>query len=286
MKERYFSSKFLSYFYSDDPKTHFDAQSKSLTHDTYAGIYPIDIIESTSGVQDKNGVDIYESDIVNLQGFKKPLVVKHSDTKGFYLVCEWGEALCKAEFGDKINALCQYQDTLKDIDPNTLEVIGNIRNNAYRATTQIFTHRGYTSIITLVTNGKKQWLNGYVLFDKEMFFKLFPAFKDKPDQVNVDGFLNEPESSFFDMSENRSQLYTYEAFDFEVSIPITYAEFGYKSDILSNECGFEPEKADAFVVFGFSLSSKFGMDEAKVMQNIDEMIDLWEKKQDTYHKAN
>lgn len=72
-----------------------------------------------------------------------------------------GEALCKAEFGDKINALCQYQDTLKDIDPNTLEVIGNIRNNAYRATTQIFTHRGYTSIITLVTNDKKtmtQWL--------------------------------------------------------------------------------------------------------------------------------
>lgn len=85
MKERYFSSKFLSYFYSDDPKTHFDAQSKSLTHDTYAGIYPIDIIESTSGVQDNNGVDIYESDIVNLQGFKKPLVVKHSDTKGFFL---------------------------------------------------------------------------------------------------------------------------------------------------------------------------------------------------------
>lgn len=111
-----------------------------------------------------------------------------------------------------------------------------------------------------------------------MFFKLFPAFKDKPAQVNIDGFLNEPESSFFDMSENRSQLYTYEAFDFEVSIPIIYAEFGYKSDILSDECGFEPEEADAFVIFGFSLSSKFGMDEVKAMQNIDEMIDLWEKK--------
>lgn len=49
----------------------------------------------------------------------------------------------------------------------------------------------------LLQTTKKQWLNGYVLFDKEMFFKLFPAFKDKPAQVNVDGFLNEPESSFF-----------------------------------------------------------------------------------------
>lgn len=180
MKERYFSSKFLSYFYSDDPKTHFDAQSKSLTHDTYAGIYPIDIIESTSGVQDNNGVDIYESDIVNLQGFKKPLVVKHSDTKGFYLVCERGEALCKAEFGDKINALCQYQDTLKDIDPNTLEVIGNIRNNAYRATTQIFTHRGYTSIITLVTNDKNNDSMAMSSLIKKCFLNFFLLLKTNP----------------------------------------------------------------------------------------------------------
>ena len=87
------------------------------------------------------------------------------------------------------------------------------------------------------------------------------------------------------MSENRSQLYTYEAFDFEVSIPIIYAEFGYKSDILSDECGFEPEEADAFVIFGFSLSSKFGMDEAKAMQNIDEMIDLWKKRYKKHNKS-
>ncbi|MFC3867551.1 hypothetical protein [Helicobacter equorum] len=76
---------------------------------------------------------------------------KNNDTEGFYLVCEWGESLYKAEFGNKINALSQYQGTLEDINPNTLEIIGNIRYT-YRATTQIFTHRGYTSIITLVTS--------------------------------------------------------------------------------------------------------------------------------------
>ncbi|RAX56641.1 hypothetical protein CCZ01_08880 [Helicobacter monodelphidis] len=297
MKQRYFSTPFLSYFYSDDEGVQYDERQKFVTKKGFAGRYPIDIIESASGVQDKNGYDIYASDIVRLQGFKKPLVVKYDEKVGFYLSCEWGETLCKAEFGEKIidkkmadtkttdtsatDDIGRLKDTLSNINPSKLQVIGNVRNHRFRTLKQVFTHRGYTSIIALIRRDEGQWLNGYVLFDKGAFFRIFPAFRDTPGNVNVAGFRNGVGSDFADWSENRTQLYTYEAFDFAVSIPITYAEFGYKSSVLE-ESGFEQEEADPFVVFGFSLSElpdkSMHLSEERAMQNIDEMIDVFEAK--------
>lgn len=111
-----------------------------------------------------------------------------------------------------------------------------------------------------------------------------PAFKDKPGAVNVDGSRNGYGDDFFDASENRSQLYTYEAFDFNVSIPITYAEFGHKADLLQENAKLSYESIEPFVVFGFSMSrykkakDSDLIDENLVMQNIDAMIDLFEAK--------
>ncbi|MFC3867555.1 hypothetical protein [Helicobacter equorum] len=51
MKERYFSNKFLSYFYSNDPKTHFD-HKRNFSHMIYMQESILSIfIESTSSVQ-------------------------------------------------------------------------------------------------------------------------------------------------------------------------------------------------------------------------------------------
>lgn len=280
MKQRYFSTPFKSYFYSDDEKVQYDEKQKFVTKQGLKGRYPIDIIESASGVQDKNGRDIYASDILSLEGFKKPLVVKYEEE--FYLSCEWNELLCKAEFGEKITDTRKFKDSLSNINPSKLQVIGNVRNHRFRALTQVFTHRGYKSVITLRRWQDKEWLNGYVLFDKSAFFKIFPAFQDKPGKVSVSGFQNEVGSDFVDSSENRSQLYTYEAFDFKVSIPITYAEFGYASNMLKDDCGFEFEEANNFVIFGFSLSrlpdKSMHTSEERAMQNIDEMIDVFNAK--------
>ncbi|WP_104694731.1 hypothetical protein [Helicobacter equorum] len=38
---------------------------------------------------------------------------KNNDTEGFYLVCEWGESLYKAEFGDKRELITTKQGTLE-----------------------------------------------------------------------------------------------------------------------------------------------------------------------------
>lgn len=72
------------------------------THDTYIDIYPIDIIEFVSGIQDKNGQDIYESNIVRLDGFRRPRLIKYDNNKGFIFFCKWGEDLCRKEFGDNL----------------------------------------------------------------------------------------------------------------------------------------------------------------------------------------
>lgn len=122
--------------------------------------------------------------------------MRFSPQDGFYPECVWHKKLCESEFGT------DYERRLKSLfsqsKPKQLEVVGNTRQDKFRELTQVSTHRGHTVVITYVQEQKKKYLNSYVLFDKEAFFKIMPAFKDKPGAVNVDGFRNGYGDDFFD----------------------------------------------------------------------------------------